>query len=106
MLRYASSCGAVPLGKIFSASHFLEAADSALELEACVTGRIKAFGLSIGGEERAVEHSGPRYVAIYEIDDPKVLISAEWAAAVEQGRWPGDVRPFTRNRAHALYKLR
>jgi hypothetical protein len=65
-----------------------------------------AFGLNIGGEERAVEHAGPRYVAMYEIDDPKVLVSAEWAAAVEQGRWPGVVRPFTRNRAHALYKLR
>ncbi len=25
---------------------------------------------------------------------------------VEEGRWPGQVRPFTRNRRHALYKVR
>jgi hypothetical protein len=28
------------------------------------------------------------------------------SAAVEAGRWPTEVRPFTRNRQHALYKLR
>jgi hypothetical protein len=35
-----------------------------------------------------------------------VLISPEWAKAVEAGRWPKEVRPFTRNRRHALYRLR
>jgi hypothetical protein len=64
------------------------------------------FTVSIGGEERRVAHDGPRYSAIYEIDGPQVLVSREWAKAVEEGRWPTHVRPFTRNRKHALYRLR
>jgi hypothetical protein len=64
------------------------------------------FAMSIGGEQRMVVHDGPRHRAIYEIDGPHVLVSREWAKAVEAGRWPTEVRPFTRNRQHALYKLR
>jgi hypothetical protein len=64
------------------------------------------FAFSIGGEEKKVAHEGPRHSAIYEIDSPQVLTSREWAAAVEAGRWPQQVRPFTRNRRHALYRLR
>lgn len=64
------------------------------------------FTLSLGGEERRIAHEGPRYSALYEIDGPHVLVSAEWAKAVELGRWPTHVRPFTRNRRHALYRLR
>src|SRR5262245_21543668 len=62
----------------------------------------EAFARSIGGAEKNVAHDGPRYSAIYEIDDPHVLISSEWAKAVEAGRWPSQVRPFTNNRRHAL----
>ena len=64
------------------------------------------FAMSIVGEERRVTPEGPRQTAIYEIDGPRVLISPEWAKAVEAGRWPKEVRPFTRNRRHALYRLR
>lgn len=64
------------------------------------------FVLSIGGEERRVARDGPRYSALYEIEGPQVLMSPEWAKASEAGRWPSEVRPFTRNRRHALYKLR
>jgi hypothetical protein len=64
------------------------------------------FAMSIGGAEKEVTHDGPRYSAIYEIDGPRVLVSPEWANAVEQGRWPIQVRPFTHNRRHALYKVR
>jgi hypothetical protein len=69
--------------------------------------RIKGepFAFSIGGEEKKVAHEGPRYSALYEIDGPQVLVSPEWAKAVEAGRWPGQVRPHTRNRRHALYKV-
>jgi hypothetical protein len=66
----------------------------------------EAFAVSIGGEEKKVTHEGPRYTAIYEIDSPSVLTSPAWAKAVEDGRWPGEVRPHTRNRRHALYKMR
>jgi len=64
------------------------------------------FAISLGGEQKQIAHDGPRYSAIYEIDGPHVLTSAEWAKAVEAGRWPSDVRPYTRNRRHALYKIR
>ena len=64
------------------------------------------FALSIAGAEKKVAHDGPRYSAIYEIDDPHLLISPKWAKAVEAGRWPSQVRPFTNNRRHALYKVR
>jgi hypothetical protein len=64
------------------------------------------FTLSIGGGEKKIQHDGPRYSAIYEIDGPDVLVSQEWADAVEAGRWPIQIRPFTHNRRHALYKVR
>jgi hypothetical protein len=63
------------------------------------------FAFAIGGERKEVAHAGPRYSAIYEIDGPEVLVSPEWARAVEAGRWPGEVRPFTLNRQHALYRV-
>lgn len=65
----------------------------------------EAFAIAIGGVTKQMPAPSPRYSAIYEIDGPDVLTSAEWATAVEQGRWPGQVRPFTRNRSHALYKV-
>ncbi len=69
--------------------------------------RIKgeAFAVSIGCEVKKFAHDGPTYSAIYEIDGPHVLVSPEWAKAVELGRWPAQVRPFTKNRRHAMYKV-
>jgi hypothetical protein len=69
--------------------------------------RIKgeAFELSIGGGTQTIVHEGARYSAVYEIDGPHVLVSPEWAKAGEAGRWPSQVRPYTRNRRHALYKV-
>jgi hypothetical protein len=64
------------------------------------------FAVSIGGVKKQVIPEGPRYSALFEIDGPHVLVSPEWAKAVEQGRWPGEVRPFTSNRKHALYRVR
>ena len=63
------------------------------------------FRLNIGGEEKEITHVGATYCAIYEIDGPQVLVSAAWARAGEAGRWPTEVRPFTRNRRHAIYKV-
>ena len=64
------------------------------------------FVMQLAGQKMDKKHDGARYTAIYEIDSPAVLLSAEWAAAAEKGRWPGDVRPFTRNRSHKVYKVR
>jgi hypothetical protein len=59
----------------------------------------------IGGERRTiVVEDEPTYTALYEIESPEVLTSAAWAKAVDQGRWPGEVRPHTRNRRHLLYR--
>ena len=63
----------------------------------------RTLTMVIGGQRKtiAVENE-PRYHALYELESPDVLISPAWAAAVDHGRWPGEVRPYTRNRRHVL----
>ena len=60
----------------------------------------------IGGEKKTVVAEGePRHSAVYEIESPDVLTSDAWAKAVDAGRWPTEVRPYTHNRRHVLRKL-
>jgi hypothetical protein len=60
--------------------------------------------LVIGGERKTiVMENEPTYNALYEIESPEVLVSEAWGKAVDQGRWPGQVRPYTKNRRHVLY---
>ena len=60
--------------------------------------------IAINGQLQVYEYKDePSYAAIYEIDNPSVLMSDEWARAVELGRWPKEVRPFTENRRQVLY---
>jgi len=60
--------------------------------------------LVIGGERKTiVVENEPTYNALYEIESPEVLVSEAWGNAVDQGRWPGQVRPYTKNRRHVLY---
>ena len=66
----------------------------------------EAFTMSMAGREEPKPAPQPVYSAIYEIDSPGVLVSPAWAEAVERGRWADDVRPFTTNRSHTLYKVR
>jgi hypothetical protein len=62
--------------------------------------------MSIGGEKKRILAEGePRYSAYYELESAEVLTSDAWARAVEAGRWPSQVRPYTRNRRHVLRKL-
>lgn len=62
--------------------------------------------MSIGGELKTIVADGePKYSALYELANAEVLTSPAWAAAVEQGRWAGQVRPYTRNRRHTLRKV-
>jgi hypothetical protein len=62
--------------------------------------------VSIGGELKTVENeTEPKHSAIYEIESPDVLVSDAWADAVERGRWPEEVRPYTSNRRHFLRKV-
>ena len=59
----------------------------------------------IGGERKRIVIEGePTYTALYEIDSPDVLITPAWSAAVEKGRWPAQVRPFTSNRRHFMWE--
>lgn len=60
----------------------------------------------MAGERRTIEAPGePKYGAVYEIDSPDVLVSDAWAQAIDQGRWPEEVRPYTKNRRHTLNKV-
>jgi hypothetical protein len=64
------------------------------------------FKVLIGGETRTVTPDGqPRFHAVYEVESPEVLSSPEWGEAVELGRWPEQVRPYTTNRRHTLLRL-
>ena len=64
------------------------------------------FTVLIGGETRVVENvSEPRFHAMYELESPEVLTTAAWGEAVERGRWPEQVRPYTENRRHVLLRL-
>jgi hypothetical protein len=61
--------------------------------------------MMIGGERKTIVIEGePTYNALYELEGPEVLTSDKWAEAVERGRWPGQVRPYTNNRRHVLYR--
>ena len=60
----------------------------------------------IGGETKTIVAEGEaRYSATYELESAEVLVSEAWARAVDAGRWPTEVRPFTRNRRHVLRKV-
>ena len=62
--------------------------------------------LGIGGEVKTIVAEGePKYSATYELENAEVLSSSAWAKAVEEGRWPAQVRPYTRNRRHTLRKV-
>ena len=59
----------------------------------------------LGGERRTIAVEGePRYSAFYEVESPEVLLSPAWAKVVDAGRWPGEVRPYTKNRRHVMFE--
>ncbi len=59
----------------------------------------------IGGEKKTiVVENQPRYTAMYELESPDVLVSDAWGRVVDKGRWTGEVRPYTTNRRHVLYR--
>ena len=63
------------------------------------------LSMMLGGERRTMDPQGaPRFHALYELESPEVLLSPAWAKAVEEGRWPAQVRPHTSNRRHLMLK--
>jgi len=68
--------------------------------------RSEPLTMVIAGKKQTIEAQGePRYSAVYELESPDVLTSDAWAKAVDQGRWPTEVRPYIRNRRLVLRKL-
>lgn len=68
--------------------------------------KMEPLKMVIGGEVKSIVMEGePTYMAVYELEYPEVLVEAGWAEAVDAGRWPTHVRPFTKNRRHVLRKL-
>ena len=68
--------------------------------------KLEPLTMIVGGERKTIVMEGePKYMAIYELESPEVLVGEGWAKAVDSGRWPGEVRPYTRNRRHVLRKL-
>jgi len=64
------------------------------------------LNLAVGGRVHAISREKrPKYTAIYELTRPEVLTSPEWASAVDRGRWPTEVRPYTSNREHFLLRV-
>ena len=67
--------------------------------------RAEPVTMIIGGQKKTIViENEPRYQALYELESPAVLTSDAWAKAVDAGRWPEHVRPFTLNRRHVLYR--
>ena len=62
------------------------------------------FNFSIGGETKSMDSPNQKFVAMYEIDNPEVINSKEWAIAVEKGQWSTQVRQHTYDRSHFLYE--
>ena len=61
--------------------------------------------MMLGGERKTMDPQGaPRFHAFYELESADVLLTEAWAKAVEKGRWPGQVRPHTKNRRHLMMR--
>ncbi len=58
-----------------------------------------------GAIKSLVAEGEPNYSCIYELESAEVLTSEAWAKAVDQGRWPAEIRPYIRARRHVLKKL-
>ena len=66
----------------------------------------EALKLSMAGEIKEITAPDePNFAAYYWIESPEVLTSNAWADAIEEGRWPDEVRPYTKNRRHILRKV-
>ncbi len=69
-------------------------------------GKTEPAAVMIGGEKKPLTGEGePSYTAIYELDSPEVLLTKAWQEAVEAGRGPTEVRPYTKNRRHVVRKV-
>lgn len=52
------------------------------------------------------ENLRPRYMALYDIDSPAVIETAEFRRGGDRGRWASVIRPHTYNRHLGVYRVR
>jgi hypothetical protein len=52
---------------------------------------------------RSTVRNMPRYLAIYEVDNPSVIDSPAWTEASDTGEWKPKIRPHTTNRRHSVF---
>jgi hypothetical protein len=45
-----------------------------------------------------------KYAAIYEVDSPDLPSSEAWRVASDTGDWAPQIRPYTTNRSHLIFK--
>ena len=71
-----------------------------------VRAKTEPLTMIIGGKKQSLVAEGePRYSAIYELESAEVLVSDAWAKAVDQGRWPTEIRPYLRALRHVLKRI-
>ena len=64
-----------------------------------------SLNMVLGGKKRNIIIEGrSEHTAIYEMTDPMILLSKEWAEAVDRGRWSSEVREYRFNRRHVLLR--
>ena len=65
---------------------------------------LKVPGVLSASRFKCESDEKPQYLAIYELIDSNIPNTPEFLAAVESGRWPTQIRPFTKNRSRVVYK--
>ena len=63
-----------------------------------------AFDRWVNGRLEHITDVAPRYTALYGLSSANIVSSAHWDSASELGRWSGEVRPYTLNRTHRLWR--
>jgi hypothetical protein len=53
--------------------------------------------------EHSTQEGMPRYLAVYEIDNPGVVESPAWLEGIDLGEWKPKIRPHTTNRRHSVF---
>lgn len=63
-------------------------------------------GIVLDGAVKSMDTTGiARHHTVYSIDDPTVLLSPDWRAAVDAGAWAASVRPHLTNRRHTVLEV-
>jgi len=64
---------------------------------------LKVPGVLRAARYKTSTEGAPRYVAIYELDNPDVPNSEAFREASDTGAWPHQIRPYTKNRSRIVY---